>query len=182
MNNAALDTKVTVNAESVAPDPASALAGFSASDFSTTLATNVLGPLLVVQACLPLLKRSDNASIINIASIYGIRSPNQELYREAGIALFKGPDYPVSKAALLSLSDYLAATLGYLGIRSNAVSPGGVDTGLDSRFVRAYARGTPLLRMATPEDVSAAVLYLASPDAGYVTGHNLVVDGGRSRW
>jgi NAD(P)-dependent dehydrogenase (short-subunit alcohol dehydrogenase family) len=182
VNNAAIDTKVTAESGTALVDPVSALRAFTASAFTLTLSTNVVGPFLVVRACLPLLQRSQHASIVNIASIYGVRSPNQDLYRDAGVALFKGPDYPVSKAALVSLSDYFAATLGHLGIRSNAVSPGGVDLGLEERFVEAYSKGTPLRRMATPADVVEGVLYLASPASGYVTGHNLLIDGGRSAW
>ncbi len=96
---------------------------------SETLDVNVLGPLLMTQSFIPLLSRSSRAAIVNVASFYGIRSPNRRLYADAGVHLFKGPDYPVSKAALISLSNYFAATFGSVHIRSNAISPGGVDLG-----------------------------------------------------
>ena len=182
VNNAARDTKVTVASSDVSVDPVEELARFAPDAFLETLKVNTFGPLLMAQKFIPLLRKSQNASIVNIASFYGIRSPNPQLYVDGGIAIFKGPDYPVSKAALLSLTTYLAATLGSVSIRSNAVSPGGVDLGQPDSFVAAYSRGTPLLRMASASDVAAAVCFLASSEAAYITGHNLVVDGGRSVW
>ncbi len=181
VNNAAIDAKVT-DAGGGPIDPVQALSMFPAELFMRTLQTNVVGPFLVVQSCLDLLRRTPGANIVNIASLYGVRAPNHALYRESGMNLFKSPDYPASKAALISFTEYLAATLGPLGIRANAVSPGGVDLGQPRAFVDAYAAGTPLSRMASPDDVAAAVLFVGSSDAGYITGHNLLVDGGRTTW
>lgn len=181
VNNAATDAKVTGSAGEPV-DPVDAFSRFAADAFLRTLETNVVGPFLVVQACLDLLRRTPRANIVNIASIYGLRAPNHALYRDSGTNLFKSPDYPASKAALISFTEYLAATLGQVGIRANAVSPGGVDLGLPQAFVDEYSKGTPLSRMASPEDVAAAVLFVGSADAGYLTGHNLVVDGGRTIW
>lgn len=182
VNNAARDTKVLPGAQAVDIDPIAEFRRFPRDEFATTLTVNVIGPLLMAQHCLELLRRSMHPSIVNIASIYGILSPNHQLYADSGAGIFKGPDYPASKAALISLSSYLAVTLSAVGIRSNAVSPGGVELGQSESFVSHYSQGTPLARMASPIDVAEAVVFLGSSRSSYITGHNLVVDGGRSAW
>lgn len=182
VNNAGADTKVSREEKGVLRSPIVELVEFNLDDFRNVLEINLLAPLRLVQLLAGEMRGSSNASIVNIASIYGIRSPNHDLYRNSQVSVFKGPDYPCSKAALISLSNYLAVTLAPWGIRSNAVSPGGVDTGLPDSFVRNYSAGTPLGRMATSSDVAEAVNFLASDAAAYVTGQNLVIDGGRSAW
>lgn len=182
VNNAARDTKVLPGAEAVEIDPIAEFRRFPRGDFALTLNVNVIGPFLMAQHCLELLQQSTHPSIVNISSIYGILSPNHQLYADSGVGLFKGPDYPASKAALISLSNYLAVTLSAVGIRSNAISPGGVELGQSESFVAHYSQGTPLARMASPIDVAEAVVFLGSSRSSYITGHNLVVDGGRSAW
>lgn len=120
---------------------------------------------------------SHGGSVVNFGSIYGVQAPDFSVYREAAMAPSPA-HYSASKGAVLNLTRYLASYLGSEGIRVNAVSPGGVFDDQDPAFVERYEANTPLGRMAEPEDVAGAVVYLASDAASYVTGHNLVVDGG----
>lgn len=120
---------------------------------------------------------SDNGgSIVNFGSIYGVQAPDFGMYE--GSTLTSPVEYAAIKSGILNLTRYLASYLGEDGIRVNTVSPGGVFNDQDDRFVGNYEENTPLSRMAEPEDIPGAVVYLLSDAASYVTGHNLVVDGG----
>jgi NAD(P)-dependent dehydrogenase (short-subunit alcohol dehydrogenase family) len=115
-------------------------------------------------------------SIVNLGSIYGVRAPDFSVYE--GLDMTSPIEYAVIKGGILNLTRYLASYLGRDGVRANVVSPGGVFDGQPEVFVERYEARTLLGRMAEPADVAGAVAYLASDAAAYVTGQNLVVDGG----
>ncbi|WP_136592392.1 oxidoreductase [Salinigranum halophilum] len=120
--------------------------------------------------------KQGSGNIINFGSIYGVQAPDFTVYDGTGMT--SPVEYAAIKGAIINLTRYLASYLGPKGVRVNAVSPGGVFDEQDQTFVEAYERRTPLGRMATPEDIASAVVFLASDAAEYITGHNLVVDGG----
>lgn len=140
---------------------------------------NLTSVFALVQQCYPLLKKSKNATIINIASIYGILGPDMALYE--GTKMGNPAAYAASKGGLIQLTRWLATSLAPQ-VRVNAISMGGVFRNHQEPFLSRYKKKTPLNRMATEEDILGAALYLASDLSRYVTGHNLMVDGGLSAW
>lgn len=136
---------------------------------------NVTSAFAMVQAALPSLRRAAPGRIILVSSIYGVGGPVPELYE--GTPMSNPVAYGASKGALIQLARYLAVELGPK-VRVNALSPGGIYRGQAAAFVKRYEKRTPLRRMAREEDLAGAFLYLATGLSGYVTGHNLIVDGG----
>ena len=124
----------------------------------------------------PILRNSGNSSIVNIASIYGFLGPDWDLYK--GTQMSNPAAYAASKAGLIQFTRWLSTTVSP-EIRVNSISPGGVFRSQPEVFVKRYIEKTPMRRMAEEDDFRGAIAYLASDMSRYVTGHNLVVDGGR---
>lgn len=140
---------------------------------------NLTSVFELTQAAVPLLGKDGQGSIVNVASIYGIVGPDWSLYE--GTKMANPAAYAASKGGLIQFTRWLATTLGP-AIRVNAISPGGIARGQPQSFVEKYEARTPLKRMAREDDFKGTVIYLASPMSAYVTGQNLVVDGGWSVW
>lgn len=140
---------------------------------------NLRGSFLLSQKLLPLMVDNES-SIVNISSTYGIVSANKQIYGDSGI---NSPvAYATSKAALINLTRYMATHLADKKIRVNCLSPGGVFNNQSDEFLRNYCEKTPLNRMASPEDYQGPILLLISGASSYMTGANVVVDGGWTAW
>ena len=146
---------------------------------------NVLGVVVCCQVIGGAMARAGRGSIVNVGSVYGLLSPDQGLYdfrRAAGEEFFKPVAYSVSKSALLNLTRYLATYWGRSGVRVNTLTPHGIENGQPEPFVEAFASRSPLGRLMDVSEALGGVVYLASDASSYVTGANLVVDGGWSAW
>ena len=143
------------------------------------LETNLTAPFILTQACAEVLSSSGHGSVINVGSIYGMVGSDISLYENTQLG--NPAAYAASKGGLLQLTRWLATALAP-NVRVNAISPGGVWRNQPKVFHERYVARTPLKRMATEEDLKGAVAYLASDLSAYVTGHNLVVDGGWTIW
>lgn len=118
----------------------------------------------------------ENGVIINIGSIYGIQAPDFDIYEN--LEMTSPAEYSAVKGGILNFTRYLASYLSDYNIRVNSISPGGVFNDQKEEFVENYEDKVPLGRMGEPEDIQGAIVFLASDASSYVTGHNLVVDGG----
>lgn len=150
-----------------------------ADTWRRALEVNLTAAFVLTRACAPHLAASGAGSIVNIASIHGIGGPVHDLYE--GTSMGNPAAYAASKGGLLQLTRWFATTLAPK-VRVNAISPGGVWRSQPESFVERYKARTPLKRMAVEEDFKGAVAYLVSDLSAYVTGHNLVIDGGWTAW
>ena len=148
------------------------------------LEVNTLGLFLVTQVFGSRMVNAGRGSIINIGSLYASVSPDVRFYEhiQGDTPFLKPPAYGASKAAVVNLTRYLATLWAPHGVRVNALSPGGVLGGQDEEFKRKFCDRVPLGRMATAEDLRGPLLFLASRASAYVTGTELIVDGGFTAW
>lgn len=154
--------------------------------WNEVMSVNVNGMFLVAQAIgRKMVERKTKGSIIQTASIYGIMAPDNRIYENAhylGCQINTPAVYSVSKAAVIGLTRHLAAYWAEKGIRVNSITPGGVESGQNQTFIDNYSKRVPMNRMAQRDEMVGALLYLASDASSYVTGQNLVIDGGLSVW
>jgi NAD(P)-dependent dehydrogenase (short-subunit alcohol dehydrogenase family) len=152
--------------------------GGDEGDFAQTLEVNVTGLYNSTQVFGQAMCDAGGGSIVNIGSLYASIAPIPALYDHIEPPFTKPAAYGASKAAVVNLTRYFARLWGPYGVRVNALSPGGVRGGQDERFIQKYSARVPLARMAEPEDLVGALLFLVSDASAYVTGHELRVDGG----
>lgn len=181
INSAALDPKFDPKHQS--EQAANAFETYSLEAWRKALDVNLTGMFLASQAAVQPMLAQGKGVIINICSTYGINGPDQRIYiRPDGTRSYKPVYYSVTKAGVFGFTRYLAAYYAGKNIRVNALTPGGVYNQHDEVFVKAYSAKTILGRMANIDEMSAAMLFLASDASSYMTGANLIVDGGWTAW
>jgi len=151
----------------------------SLTTWRRALEVNLTACFHLAQGLAPILKKTPKSCIVNIGSIYGVVGPDLSLYE--GTSLGNPAAYATSKGGLIQLTRWLATVLAP-EVRVNCISPGGVAAAQASDFVSRYEKRTPLRRMAQASDVRGALAFLASDLSQYVTGQNLLVDGGWTAW
>lgn len=149
-------------------------------DFRRTLDVNLAGAFAATQVFGSKMRDAGRGSIVNIGSVYASLAPDPALYDHLPVdpPFLKPPAYGASKAGLVNLTRYFARLWGPHGVRVNALSPGGVSGDQDEEFLRKYTARVPLGRMAEPDDLAGALVFLASDASSYMTGHELRLDGG----
>jgi 2-deoxy-D-gluconate 3-dehydrogenase len=181
VNSAALDPKF--DPENLDAQSGNAFESYPLETWKKAIDVNLTGMFLACQAAARQMVAQDYGKIINICSTYGLVGPDQRLYeRPDGPRQYKPVYYTVSKAGVLGLTKYLATYYAGTNIRVNALTPGGVYNQHDDTFLKAYSSRTVIGRMAHQDEMSGAVVFLASEASSYMTGANLVVDGGWTAW
>lgn len=183
VNSAALDPKFDPQNISSATANDGSFENFPLEAWKQALDVNLTGAFLCSQAAVKPMLAQGGGVIINIASTYGLVGPDQRLYQKPGQpAKYKPAYYTVTKAGIVGFTRYLAAYYAGKNIRVNTLTPGGVFNNHDDQFVHAYSERTILGRMANKDEMNGALLFLASDASSYMTGSNLVVDGGWTAW
>lgn len=180
VNNAGLDSPPDALAEDVGP-----FEDYPEASFDAVMDVNVKGAFLCCQVVGGAMAREGRGSIVNVSSVYGLLSPVQDLYafrRERGETFVKPVAYSVSKSAILNLTRYLATYWAKSGVRVNTLTLAGVENDQPAEFLEAYEARVPMGRMLEASEALGAVVFLASDASSYVTGANVVVDGGWSAW
>jgi NAD(P)-dependent dehydrogenase (short-subunit alcohol dehydrogenase family) len=158
---------------------------YALADWDDVMRTNVTGAMLASQLFGTGMAERGSGSIVNILSIYGVVAPDQRIYEGSlyeGRAINTPAIYSASKAALWGLTRYLATYWAHKGVRANAITPGGVFSGQNDTFKARYSARVPMGRMADRDEICGALVFLASRASSYVTGQNIVVDGGLTAW
>jgi 2-deoxy-D-gluconate 3-dehydrogenase len=183
VNSAGLDPKFDADAAAKGILPG-AFEEYSLDQWNAALSVNLTGTFLVTQACVKqMVAQGKKGSVINICSTYGLNGPDQRLYIKDGKRVaYKPVYYTVTKAGMLGFTKYLAAYYAGTEIRVNALTPGGVYNNHEEYFVENYSAKTILGRMAKKDEMNGALLFLASDASSYMTGNNVVVDGGWTSW
>ena len=144
---------------------------------------SVSGVFRVTKEILPIMVKNGGGSIINIASMYGVVSPNPSIYGDTG---FDNPiNYGVGKAGIIQFTKYIACHYGEKGIRINAISPGPFPSKKvqeNKWFIEQLSKKNPMKRIGRPEELQGVIVFLASNASSYITGQNISVDGGWTAW
>ena len=182
INNAAIDPKVDPNADT----SWSRFENFNLEAWSLDLSVGLTGAFLCSQIIGAYMSKNTGGVILNISSDLGIISPDQRLYHKQGLPDHKQPVKPVTysviKHGLIGLTKYLATYWAENNIRVNSLCPGGVYTNQPDEFLEKLHRLIPMGRMARIHEYKAAVVFLLSDASSYMTGQNLIIDGGRTCW
>lgn len=176
VNNAAIDAPPGAPASENGP-----FEDYPDSSLDRMLDVNVKGVVYCCQVFGGAMAKAGKGSIVNISSIYGVLSPDQSLYqyrRDRGENFYKPVGYSVTKSALMNLTRYLAVYWGRTGVRVNTLTFAGVFANQEPAFLEPYTRKVPLGRMAEPEDYDGPVVFMMSDASRYMTGANVVIDGG----
>jgi 2-deoxy-D-gluconate 3-dehydrogenase len=183
VNSAALDPKFDADAMKRGMAPGS-FEDYPLDQWNAAMNVNLTGLFLMTQACVkPMLAQGKKGSIINICSTYGLNGPDQRIYIKDGVRVaYKPVYYTVTKAGVLGFTKYLAAYYAGTEIRVNALTPGGIYNDHEEYFEKNYSAKTILGRMAKKDEMNGALLFLASDASSYMTGNNVVVDGGWTAW
>jgi NAD(P)-dependent dehydrogenase (short-subunit alcohol dehydrogenase family) len=180
VNSAAMDPKFDPDHHEASSN---AFEDYPLDMWEAALRVNLTGMFLMSQATARAMKEQEKGVIINICSTYGLVGPDQRIYQRKGEPTqFKPAYYSTTKAGVLGFTRYLAAYYAGGGIRVNALTPGGVYNEHADEFVQAYSARTILGRMAHSDEMNGALLFLASDASSYMTGSNLIVDGGWTAW
>ena len=174
---------VLINNAAYQGNPKIRTAGFeklSLDTWNQAIDVNLTGVFLCCQNVGQQMVKQKSGNIINIASTYGLVGPDQRIYGKSGqnSAAF----YAATKSAILNLTRYLSAYWQGTGIRVNTFSPGGVENNQDHFFIKKYSSRTPMKRMAKKDEYVGSLIFLASDASSYMTGSNLIVDGGWTAW
>ena len=170
INSAAIDFPPTQNK--------TAFEDYPLAEWQKTLDVNLTGTVICCQVVGGAMAKRGHGSIVNIGSTYGLVSPDQRIYKN----FLKPVSYSVTKSGILNLTRYLATYWADKNIRVNTLTPGGIKTDQDLDFIDEYEKRVPLGRMARKDEYNAAVLFLASDASSYMTGANLIIDGGWTAW
>ena len=180
VNSAALDPKFEPGK---ADQHTNAFENYPLEQWNQAVNVNLTGMFLMCQAAARVMKEQRSGSIVNICSTYGLAGPDQRIYERPGEPpRYKPVYYSVTKAGVLGLTRYIATYYAGTAIRCNALTPGGVYNNHDEQFTKAYSYRTVIGRMAEKHEMNGALLFLASDASSYMTGGNLVVDGGWTAW
>ena len=177
INNAAIDAPPNANEQETGP-----FETYPESSWDIMMNVNLKGMFLCCQVVGGHMAKAGGGSIINIASIYGILSPDQRIYQYKEKPFIKPVTYCVSKSGVLNLTRYLSTYWAKNGVRVNTLTIGGVFNNQDETFLKNYNNKVPLGRMANQDEYNGAILFLSSDASSYMTGSNLIVDGGFSAW
>lgn len=180
INNAALDSPPHAPVEENGP-----FEGYPESSWDTVIEVGLKGAFLCCQVVGGQIAAAGRGSVVNVSSIYGMVSPDQRIYeyrRAGGTPFFKPVSYSASKSGLFNLTRYLATYWADRNVRVNILTLGGVFNNQDDRFLANYSARVPLGRLAREDEYNGAIVFLLSDASSYMTGANVVIDGGWTAW